>query len=246
MTVMSRRQLLARSSLAGLAALLPADLFTSSGASATTKGFLVFTPHEADVVREASARLIPGPEDDPSEAGHPGAREADVVRYIDTMLGALDVAPPKVFAGGPFSNRAGSPVDDMATFIGLTAAERWAWTAELAQCRTAYEHGVQALDALCGGDFSSATPADQDAALGKDPAGFTTLLFSHAIEGMYSNPEYGGNRGLVGWQDIFFPGDVAPRGYSDAEVSDSDGPDRYHPRGIGAQLIALIKASDGK
>ena len=62
-----------------------------------------FTEHQAAVVEAATARIAPGPEDDPAEAGHPGAREADVTGYIDTMLGALD--DQDIFAGGPWSNR---------------------------------------------------------------------------------------------------------------------------------------------
>ena len=48
-----------------------------------------FTAHQAAVVEAATARIAPGPHDDPAEAGHPGAREAGVTGYIDTMLGAL-------------------------------------------------------------------------------------------------------------------------------------------------------------
>ena len=48
------------------------------------------------------------------------------------------------------------------------------------------------------------------------------MLFTHAIEGMYSVPEYGGNHALVGWLDIGFPGDSQPTGYADAEVSERD------------------------
>ena len=48
-----------------------------------------FSGHQAAVVEDATARIAPGPEDDPAEAGHPGAREAGVTGYIDAMLGAL-------------------------------------------------------------------------------------------------------------------------------------------------------------
>ena len=41
------------------------------------------------MVEDATARIAPGPRDDPAEEGHPGAREADVTGYIDAMLGAL-------------------------------------------------------------------------------------------------------------------------------------------------------------
>jgi hypothetical protein len=249
---------------AALAALLPAELLggcTNTPAApkadkqtTTTTlpvgthrgGYLVFGAHEASVVEEATARLVPGPLDDPAEAGHPGAREAKAVRYIDTMLGALMLSPQSVFAGGPFSNRAGFPTDDMAHFIGLGPAEATAWKTRLAGWRTAYAHGIAALDAAAGGDFVTATVVRKDAALVKDPGGFTTLLFGHTIEAMYSAPEYGGNAGLVGWKDIKFPGDVQPRGYTPAEVTDSDGPDPYVPDAIAKKLMALIAVSNEK
>ena len=241
--------------LAGLAVVLPPELLAAcSPTSSASKGtpppgkageqtFLVFDSHQASVVEEATARLIPGPHDDPTEAGHPGAREAKVTRYIDTMLGALTLEPSKVFAGGPFSNRAGSKSDDMATFLGLSPSQVSAWERRLARFREQYRAGVKSLDRMSGGDFTRATVDKMDAILAQDPDGFMTLLFGHAIEGMYSVPEYGGNAGLVGWRDITWPGDRQPRGYTDAEVTLSDGPDPYAPSGIGEQLIKLLAIS---
>jgi hypothetical protein len=250
MKSISRRSLLRGSGLAALAALLPGELLAGCSSRTTVlpqrRPFLVFDAAQAAVVDDATARLIPGPLDDPEEAGHPGAREANVVRYIDTMLGALSVTPQAVFAGGPFSNRAGNATDDMAQFIGLGPAEANAWKRRLAGYRTAYRRGIVALDRLTGGDFTAASNSDKDAALVTDPQGFVTLLFAHAIEGMYSCPEYGGNAGLVGWNDISFPGDSQPRGYTAAEVSRSDGPDKYVPDATSEKLLALIRVSNGK
>ena len=248
MTAISRRQLLRHAGFAGLAVLLPPEVLASCSSpraspevhTPAVRPYLVLTAHEAAVVEEATARLIPGPHDDPAEAGHPGAREAGVTRYIDTMLGALDLKPPKVFAGGPFSNRHGSPVDDMATFIGLDLPHATAWKSRLASFRRAYTTGVLALDLAAGGEFATAPIAVKDRVLAADTDGFMTMLFGHAIEGMYSVPEYGGNAGEVGWIDISFPGDVQPLGYDAREVSHSDGPDPYVPNGIGLQLLKLI------
>ncbi len=252
MTDLDRRRVLKTGGLAGLALVLSPELLAackSAAARTPTKEkeshFLFFTQHEAAVVQEATARLIPGPQDDPAEAGHPGAREANVTRYIDTLLGALSLSPQRIFAGGPFSNRAGWPTDDMATFIGLAPAEAWAWRRRIGAWQAQYRTGVLHLDKAAGGSFLEARNSVRDEVLAKDEGGFATLLFSHAAEGMYSNPEYGGNVQLVGWRDISFPGDVQPRGYTPAEVSKSDGPDPYHPSGIGAALIGLIKGSNG-
>ncbi len=229
----------------GLVALLPADFIEGCASGAGSSGGLrVLDVHQAAVVRAATARLIPGPQDDPIERGHPGAREANVTRYIDTMLGALSVSPAEVYADGPFSNRAGNPTDDMATFIGLTAAQKAGWSKRLAGFRRHYERGVADLDRLAGGNFAAATPKTQDTMLSKNPKGFTQLLMTHAIEGMYSAPEYGGNAGFGGMaRDRAFQGTGQPRGYTDREVSDSDGPDIYEPSGVGEQLLKLIQSS---
>ncbi len=61
-------------------------------------------------------------------------------------------------------------------------------------------------------------PAEQDARLRSQPE-FTELLYGHVCEGMYGAPEYGGNRDQAGWKAIGFAGDVQPRGWTDAEVS---------------------------
>ena len=39
------------------------------------------------------------------------------MRYLDVMLSAFDSSPPKVFAGGPWSNRQTSGPDYLATFV---------------------------------------------------------------------------------------------------------------------------------
>lgn len=243
MIPVSRRAVLKGSGLAGLLVLLPAGfLDVCSGISAASAP-KIFSDHQASTVREATARLIPGPTDDPAEKGHPGAREADVTRYIETMLGALSFRPAEIFASGPFSTRGGSTTDDMASYIGLTAAQADAWSKRLAGLKRQYAAGVVALDRLADGDFIAAPAATKDSVLAKDPDGFRTLLFTHAIEGMYSAPEYGGNADLVGWHGIDFPGDRLPEGYTATEVSTSDGPDVYVPTGIGEQLLGLIQSS---
>jgi Gluconate 2-dehydrogenase subunit 3 len=220
-TRISRRDFVKGASLVPLAAALPGGALARALADTSTH-YRFFTAHQGSVIVEATARLIPGPQDDPSETGHPGAREANVVRYIDTMLATFTFHPPRIHAGGPFSNRAGAPRDDMARFIKLPRIRRLGWEKRLKQFHVAYRKGVKELDSLAGGGFASAPPDQQDGALAQ--ASFTPLLFQHAIEGMYSVPEYGGNQGLVGWQDIFFPGDSQPRGYTVKQVSQSDGP----------------------
>jgi hypothetical protein len=129
-----------------------------------------------------------------------------------------------VHAGGPWSNRAGGSQDFMANFVPLDRAQTFAWQQRITNLRSQYTNGIALLDQLAGGDFSTASQATQDSILSTGQAlSFTQLLFGHTIEGMYSVPEYGGNANLVGWQDILFPGDSQPTGYTDAEVEAPQG-----------------------
>jgi hypothetical protein len=224
------------------AAVLGTEGCTSSPPPARTLRF--FTSHQAAVVEAATARIAPGPADDPAEAGHPGAREADVTGYIDSMLGglgALDDAAPLVFAGGPWSSRHTSGPDLMAHFATLDPVARIAWRRRLTGWQQQYRQGIATLDKLAGGDFTKASGAKQDKILVMSSASsFMPLLFEHTIEGLYAAPEYGGNRALAGWKEIGFPGDIQPRGYTADEVSRSDGHDRVDNTGIVADVLKLL------
>ena len=224
------------------AAVLGAEGCTSSASSGRTLRF--FTADQAAVVEAATARIAPGPADDPAEAGHPGAREADVTGYIDSMLGALgslDDAAPLVFAGGPWSNRHTSGPDLMAHFLPLDPVARIAWRRRLTGWQQQYRQGIATLDKLAGGDCTKASGAKQDKILVMSAlSDFVSLLFEHTIEGLYAAPEYGGNRGLAGWKEIAFPGDIQPRGYTADEVSRSDGHDPVDNTGIVADVLKLL------
>ena len=235
------------------AAVLGTEGCTSSAHPARTLHF--FSSHQAAVVTAATARIAPGPADDPAEAGHPGAREADVTGYIDSMLAALgalgdavvdntvvdNTGPPPVFAGGPWSNRHTSGPDLMARFAALDPVAQIAWRRRLTGWQQQYRAGIATLDKLAGGDFTKAGHAKQDKILVMSAASsFVALLFEHTIEGLYAAPEYGGNRGLSGWKEIGFPGDIQPRGYTADEVSRSDGHDPVEATGIVAEVLKLL------
>jgi hypothetical protein len=210
-------------SLLPLVAVVP-GLFDPPPAGAVAGHRLFFTAHEEAVIDAATRRIAPGPHDDPLEAGHPGAHEADVVRYIDTTLSMFRHRTPKLFAGGPWSNRKlrrrDARRDHMKTFVPPDRAQAEAWRRRVVHLQHVYRRGVVRLDKQAGGDFTKASASKQDQILAsKAMASFTPILFQHTIEGLYSNPEYGGNRDLVGWKEIGFPGDSMPRGYTAAEMA---------------------------
>jgi Gluconate 2-dehydrogenase subunit 3 len=177
---------------------------------------------EYATLRAACAQMIPSGED------HPGAEDAGVVDYIDGFLGAFSFDPPRIWAGGPTSGRKGGEAG-FSRFLSLSRLDELAWRMRIEGSQgiperefngpviglqQRYREGLAAL----GEDFPQADGKEQRRRLRADES-FCDLLWEHCCQGMYGAPEYGGNRDCVGWAYIDYEGDVQPRGYSDAEVS---------------------------
>lgn len=178
--------------------------------------------HEYAVVTRAADLLLP-PHGDFAGAGAAGAAE-----YVDRTLGAFGFDPPRIWAGGPYSGRAGGDAG-FDTFLALSRVEALAWRTRIEGSRglperewngpvrgwqEVYREGIAAL----GADFLDRDDDAQRAALDATRE-LRTLLFEHACEATYGAPEYGGNRDLAGWRAIGYAGDVQPRGWSDADVT---------------------------
>jgi gluconate 2-dehydrogenase gamma chain len=93
-------------------------------------------------------------------------------------------------------------------------AERYidrALAGALKEFRPLYTSGLAALDAsaqsLRGTPFARLSPSDRDAvltAMQTDP--FFNLVRAHTIQGVFSDPFYGGNANFIGWDLIGYPG----------------------------------------
>lgn len=158
-----------------------------------------FTPEEGAAVEVLVDRLIPP---DPQWAG---GKEAGCAVFIDRQL------------AGPFGSSRGlymrPPFDETATGQGpqspLTPAMR-------------YRRSLAALDAHCRAAFAgkpfATIPDDQKDKLlaglqsgavqlqDASGRGFFDLLLQNTKEGFFADPLYGGNRDMVGWKMIGFPG----------------------------------------
>ncbi len=174
-----------------------------------TRQFL--TQHEYDVIAEIADRLLP------SHGDFTGGGAAGTADYVDRTLGAFNVDPPRIWAGGPFSGRHGGSAG-FDEFLPLSRVEALAWRTRIEGSRgiperewngpvrgwqEIYREGIEAL----GDDLDVEAQPE-----------LKRLLFEHACEASYGAPEYGGNRDLVGWRAIDYAGDVQPRGWSDDEV----------------------------
>lgn len=191
-----------------------------------------FSVDDHERLAAACERVLPA---DPA-LGAPGGREARIADYIDGLLGAFTFDPPRIWAGGPYSGRHGG-ADGFHAFVPLTPLQELAWRTRIEGSlgrperefngsvvgwQEQYRDGLEAL----GADFTDLDPDGQDARLDAAPA-FKALLYSHACEGMYGDPVYGGNHDGAGWRFIAFAGDVQPRGWTDVEVTEP----RRHEQG---------------
>jgi len=139
-----------------------------------------FTESEARIVAAAASRIFP------SDESGPGAREAGVAIFIDRQL-----AGPWGRDGHRYTR---PPFDE-------TAAEEFGYQ-KAATPQMVYREGLKQL-----AGFDQLSPADQDAKLKQiENSDFFRLLRSNTIEGMFCDPQHGGNVDMVGWQLIGFPG----------------------------------------
>ncbi len=182
---------------------------------------LFLTPEEARTVEAIAAALIPGTPEDP------GAREAGVLTFIDHMLSSTDswaeptyIEPPhvKTYAGDTPPPEAETDPDFV--YIPEDRAEDYGWqVAERPQ--TLYRVGLAKLNELTGG-FADLSTSQQETTLelladGElegfetdipmfDGGAFFDMLLNHTRLGMFGDPLYGGNRFLVGWKLVGYPG----------------------------------------
>jgi gluconate 2-dehydrogenase gamma chain len=192
-----------------------------------TPGFEYFTPFQAAIVIAACARIIP------TDDNGPGATEAGVVYFIDRQISADYGTSGRRYEQGPYGtgaptqgDQSGLPMRDRYR-LGILGMETYAqqlYQLGFAQLTTDQqdrilrdmERGVPT--SFDGASIQSATT--QPAASGTEggvrqpspggvdvgAAAFFNLLRSHAIAGFFADPVHGGNRDMVGWKLIGFPG----------------------------------------
>ena len=170
----------------------------------------------------------------PADEQDGGAVQAGCAEAIDALLGAFTVSPPRIYAGGPFSDRRGAQRNDFARFLKLDAYEERAWRLRIEGSRgnaklerngpvagwqQVYREGLAVLTAS---GFAARPLPERELRLRSlsDPkvAAMVEIAWPHTWQFFYGAPEYGGNRDLTGWKLAVYDGDVHPRGYTREEV----------------------------
>lgn len=208
---LSRRQVLLTSLLCGTSLAASAAMARMGGGAGIPwvagtapypRGFdgaRFFTPAEYECVEALVSRLIPA-----DDLG-PGAREAGAADFIDNQLAGSFGRGERWYMQGPFAD-------------GLKTQ---GYQAEHAPAEL-YRAAIAALDEHCrrnfdGSVFAELDGGEQDAILTQiekeelelsevSAAAFFALLQENTIEGFFSDPIYGGNRDMIGWKLVGFPG----------------------------------------
>ncbi|KZD11987.1 hypothetical protein AUP43_05765 [Oceanibaculum pacificum] len=180
------------------------------------------TAAEKHCLDALTGRLIP------SDEYGPGAPEAGVTTFIDRQLAGFFGRGDRWYMQAPF--RDGIPGQG--------------YQSEHAPAQL-YRRALASLDAFCRATFGGRLYAEleteaQDELLRQMEAGdlslegvsaetFFGLLWENTIEGFFCDPLYGGNRDMVGWKLVGFPG----ARYDYRDVLDHNGaPVRLEPVGL--------------
>jgi gluconate 2-dehydrogenase gamma chain len=165
-----------------------------------TPTYLFFNTEEVLFIEAACERLIPA-----DESG-PGALDSGVPNYIDKQLGGAWGAGERLYRSGPWQQGTST----QGYQLPFTPAELF-HTALRAINRELETHGtpfnamsVQAQDAYLKSLEAGSHDLD-----GIPSAVFFGMLLQMSVEGFFSDPVYGGNRDMVAWRMIGFPGAYA-------------------------------------
>jgi gluconate 2-dehydrogenase gamma chain len=135
--------------------------------------FFNFT--DAATVAAITERLMPSAPD------KPGARDADVLNYIDLALAGAYAELQDFYRRGLASLDAHCRDTYKGPFVKLTAVQQ--------------DEVISALEQ--GKATGFAWPTAQE---------FFNALRTHTMEGMFADPLYGGNKDFSGWRLVGFPG----------------------------------------
>ena len=185
--------------------------------------YIFFNSVEAAWVEAAVSRIVP------ADGLGPGGVELGIAAFIDGQLAGAYGQGAKMYLQGPWP--AGTP------------EQGWQMRLTPAAC---YRAAIPRIDAHCqatlGAAFAALDDAQRDTVLSGLETGvidlvdlpahqFFKLFHTNAMEGLFSDPIYGGNRNKLGWKLVGFPGVYG--NYVDVIDRYADRPFDVEPAGIG-------------
>ena len=233
MTQVSRRDLLKTAGAAGAVSAgaaqaqqqQPAAPHAEQAQTGEGRGVLFFfNDPEGDFIEAAVDRLIP------AEPEWQGARWAGVLHFIDRQLAGAFGAGARMYLKGPWEPDA---PPQQGYQLRHTPAEVYRIGIEEARVKIRERYGREFVD-LATAEMDAALTALEtgEMALPTIPSAvFFETLLANTVEGFFADPAYGGNRDMIGWRMVGFPGayaqyvelvDVHDLAYSRAPISIAD------------------------
>ncbi len=176
----SRRQLITRGGQVAGGALVAGGLTVVPSAAVAENPEVAshvlraLTPAQATTLEAVLERLLP------TDATGPGAKEANVLRYIDwSLAGDLKVFVP------PYQS----------ALAAIDAYSEATYGAAFAELNATEQDTI--LTNMQKGTATGFTPSS---------TAVFTMIRTHAVQGMFGDPAHGGNVGFVGWKLVGFPG----------------------------------------
>lgn len=192
--------------------------------------WLFFTRAEARFIDAALARLIPA-----DELG-PGAKEANVVCFIDRQLASGWGAGARTYRMGPWLE--GTPRQGNQSRLTPQEVYRNGIRETNLHCQRVHGRNFDALPA----DIQDAVLRDlQEGSIELESMGskkFFNLLWKNTEEGFFADPLHGGNHDKIGWKLVGFPG-VAAGNYAEL-IGRHDEPYRV------AEPVSILDIEQGR
>jgi gluconate 2-dehydrogenase gamma chain len=193
----SRTELLKRAGVLGAAAAVPAAFATDTSQAqeelAQLREMTTLSPSEATTIGAVCERLIP------SDGTGPGAKEANVVRYIDRALAGDLAAFRPAYVAAVRAINAYADVRFAAPFAKLTPERQDSILRDLEKNTV---NNTQ--DASVTREAGSGTPSTPE--FTPNAAAVFEMIRTHTLQGMFGDPSYGGNTDFIGWKLVRFPG----------------------------------------
>jgi gluconate 2-dehydrogenase gamma chain len=158
-----------------------------------------FTPEEGAAVEALADRLIP-PDDE-----FPGGKDAGCAVFIDRQLAGPYGSSQGLYMRPPFMD--GTPQQGTQSPLKPAARYRQALAALDRHCKAASGGKVfQQLPAPMQDEILSGLEKSTLTLDGTSGRAFFELLIKDTQDGFFADPIYGGNRDMVAWKMIGFPG----------------------------------------
>lgn len=155
-------------------------------------------PAEVRALGAITERLIPADELSPS------GKDAGCVEFIDRQLAGSYGSFARLYMKGPF--QPGTPEQGDQSPLAPRSRYRLGLAGLESHCQTAHRKSFAELSGEQRDQILAGLEKGEIALDGIDAKEFFQIVLKNTMEGFFADPIYGGNRDMVSWKMLGFPG----------------------------------------